>query len=254
MFDILFCMSGKSKIVVEDHLSMDEINKFIKDLKMELKLYKRLLFLKSVKQGNTISYSAKFVGISRGTGFRWLNDYNEHGLEGLIPKYAGGRPSFLNENQLNELKSILSDPTKNYSISDAHKIIKEKYNVDYSYKQVWEIVRKKLNLNYSKPFPIYENKPDNPKEALKKTYEIDLENEYLAFLDSVGFQNIPNSLRTIHPPLTKNKITKYPIKIKINGTGLQGVNCNSYLEFSKSTKAHEFSKILIKNENSEYGR
>lgn len=168
MFDILFCMSGKSKIVVEDHLSMDEINKFIKDLKMELKLYKRLLFLKSVKQGNTISYSAKFVGISRGTGFRWLNDYNEHGLEGLIPKYAGGRPSFLNEKQFNELKSILSDPTKNYSISDAHKIIKEKYNVDYSYKQVWEIVRKKLNLNYSKPFPIYENKPDNPKEALKK--------------------------------------------------------------------------------------
>jgi transposase len=47
-------------------------------------------------------------------------------------------------------------------------------------------------------------------------------------------------------PLTKNKIIKNPVKFKINGTGLQGVNCNSYLEFSPTTKAHEFAQILIK--------
>lgn len=35
------------------------------------------------------------------------------------------------------------------------------------------------------------------------------------------------------------------MKFKINGTGLQGVNCNSYLGFSSSTKAHEFAQILI---------
>lgn len=68
----------------------------------------------------------------------------------------------------------------------------------------------------------------------------------MGFLDSVGVQNIPNSRRTIHAPLTKNKIVKNPLKFKVNGTGLQGVNCNSYLEFSSTTKAHEFSKILIK--------
>lgn len=68
----------------------------------------------------------------------------------------------------------------------------------------------------------------------------------MAFLDSVGVQNLPNSRRTIHAPLTKNKIIKNPMKFKVNGTGLQGVNCNSYLEFSPSTKAHEFSQILIK--------
>lgn len=73
-----------------------------------------------------------------------------------------------------------------------------------------------------------------------------MKNEYLGFLDSVGVQNIPNSRRTIHAPLTKNKIAKNPLKFKANGTGLQGVNCNSYLEFSFTTKAHEFSKILIK--------
>jgi hypothetical protein len=41
--------------------------------------------------------------------------------------------------------------------------------VNYSYKQVWEISKKKLNLNYGKPFPIYDKKPDNAEEILKKT-------------------------------------------------------------------------------------
>jgi hypothetical protein len=49
----------------------------------------------------------------------------------------------------------------------------------------------------------------NPKDAeniLKKnTQEIDLKNEYLAFLDSIGVQNVHNSRKTIHAPLTKNK-------------------------------------------------
>jgi transposase len=162
-------MVGKSKIVIEDHLTIEEINKLLKDIKIEFKLYKRLLFIKLVKQGKPISHAANFIGVTRETGFRWINQYNEYGLNGLIPKYAGGRPSFLTTTQFNDLKNILSDPDKNYSISEVQKIIKDKYNVNYSYKQVWEIVRKKLNLNYSKPFPVYETKPKNADFNLKKT-------------------------------------------------------------------------------------
>lgn len=162
-------MAGKSKIKIENHLTMDEINKLISDLKIEVNLYKRLLFLKSVKKGIPIKHAAELVGVNRGSGFRWIKQYNEKGLEGLIPKFSGGRPSFLSDNQLKDLKKILSDPEKNYSITEVQKIIKDKYGVEYSYKQVWEIVRKKLNMNYSKPFPVYENKPIDAKNILKKT-------------------------------------------------------------------------------------
>jgi transposase len=162
-------MAGKSKIIIEDHLTMDEINKLISDLKIEVNLYKRLLLLKSVKQGTPINQASEFVGVNRGTGFRWIKQYNEYGLNGLIPKYAGGRPPFLSEDQFKELKNILSDPSENYSIHEVQTLIKDKYGVEYSYKQVWEIVRKKLGLNYSKPFPVYENKPINAENILKKT-------------------------------------------------------------------------------------
>jgi len=162
-------MVGKSKIEIKDHLTMEEINKLISDLKVDVNLYKRLIFLKSVKQGTPINHAAEFIGVNRGTGFRWIKQYNEGGLEGLIPKYAGGRPSFLSDEQLDELKMILSDSKENYSIHEVQTLIKEKYGIEYSYKQVWEIVRKKMGMNYSKPFPIYENKPENAEEILKKT-------------------------------------------------------------------------------------
>lgn len=141
-------MVGKSKIEIKDHLTMEEINKLISDLKIEVNLYKRLIFLKSIKQGTPINHAAEFVGVNRGTGFRWIKQYNEGGLKGLTPKYAGGRPSFLSDEQLNELKRILSNPEENYSIHEVQMLIKEKYDIEYSYKQVWEIVRKKLSMNY----------------------------------------------------------------------------------------------------------
>lgn len=46
-------------------------------------------------------------------------------------------------------------------------------------------------------------------------------------------------------PGTKNRIKKNPEQFKLNGTGLQGVNCKSYFEFSPTTKAHELSKTII---------
>ncbi|NYB51451.1 MAG: transposase [Methanobacteriaceae archaeon] len=61
----------------------------------------------------------------------------------------------------------------------------------------------------------------------------------------MGVQNTTNSRRTLYLPGTKNIIKKNPEQFKLNGTGLQGVNCKSYFEFSPTTKAHELSKTII---------
>jgi len=36
--------------------------------------------------------ASKSVGISASTGYIWLKRWNEEGLNGLIPKYDGGKP------------------------------------------------------------------------------------------------------------------------------------------------------------------
>lgn len=161
-------MAGKSKIKIENHLSIKELNEIISELKIDVKVYQRAIFLKLVMQKKPISHAADIVGVTRETGFNWLKRYNEKGFDGLIPNYGGGRPSLLSEKQFEELKEIVVNSEKNYSIREVQQLIKDKYGVNYSYKQAWEISKKKLKLNYGKPFPIYDKKPVNADELLKK--------------------------------------------------------------------------------------
>jgi len=97
-----------------------------------------------------------------------LRRFNEEGIDGLFPKYGGGRPSFLSDDELDRLKILLKAENENYSVKDAKKLIYDEFGVEYSYKQVWEIVTKKLSLSYWKPFPKYSNRPEDAEEQLLK--------------------------------------------------------------------------------------
>ena len=75
-------------------------------------------------------------------------------LSDILDYSKCGTKSKLTNEQLLELKILLSDPDKNYTIMDAKELIEERFGVKYSYKQVWEITCKKLGFNYCKPFII----------------------------------------------------------------------------------------------------
>ena len=74
---------------------------------------------------------------------------------------------------------------------------------------------------------------------------MNLDTDYIGFLDTTGVQNVPNTIRTLYEPGTKNSITKNTKKFKINATGFQGVNCESILQITSNTRAHEFGKIIV---------
>ena len=74
---------------------------------------------------------------------------------------------------------------------------------------------------------------------------MNLETDYIGFLDTTAVQNIPNTVRTLYEPGTKNIIVKNTEKFKINATGFQGVNCSSILQCTANTRAHEFGKIIV---------
>ena len=100
---------------------------------------------------------------------RWVKQYNENGIAGLFLNYSNcGRKSYLTDQQLNELKEIITGNEEKYNLKDVRNLIKEKYGITYSEKQIWVITRQKLNLNYGKPFIKYNTRPENPEEDLKK--------------------------------------------------------------------------------------
>jgi transposase len=142
-----------NEVYVEDYLSMNDIDELISDCNIYVRLYKRLLVIKMLKKGFNIDDAAEFINVTPRTVYNWLKNYNEKGLDGLIPNFGGGRPAYLTNEELSELNIILSDENANYTIEQVRKIIRDKFGVEYSYKQTWFITRKKLGLNYGKPSP-----------------------------------------------------------------------------------------------------
>ena len=161
-------MINECGVEIVNHLKINDIDELISECKTHVRFLKRLIFIKLLMQDSTILEAAEFVGYTERTGYNWLKSYNQGGLDGLIPNFGGGRPSFLTDEQLKELHEILKDKNSNYTIEDTRILIHEKFGVKYSYKQVWEITRKKLKLNYAKPAPQSPDRPINRKELLKK--------------------------------------------------------------------------------------
>ena len=148
---------------------IEELNKYLKEYRQSHNIYMRLLAVRMVKLGETRTMVGKFIHKDRKTIGNWVKAYDEYGIEGLIPDYSNcGTKSKLTNEQLIELKIILSNPDKHYTIIGAKELIEERFGVTYSYKQVWEITRKKLGLNYCKPFLIYNEAPADAEEILLK--------------------------------------------------------------------------------------
>ena len=161
-------VKGNKKIA--DHLEFYDIKSVMKEYKDSYDMYRKLLVISMVYQGETISKASDYVHTNRKTGELWVKNYNEKGLEGLYSNYQNcGRKAKLTNEQMAELKEIITSSEESYSIDDVQKIIKDTFGVNYDYKTVWRIVRKKLGLNYGKPFIKYSSRPEDAEKHLKKT-------------------------------------------------------------------------------------
>lgn len=126
-----------------------EIDKELNKYKPHYKMFIRLSVVKMVKEGYTRGEAAETFNVHRKSAEKWVKIYNEKGIEGLEPDYSKcGVDSKLSEEQLEELKKIVTDPENDYDVRSVKKLIEEKYGVKYSRKQIWVILRKKFGLNY----------------------------------------------------------------------------------------------------------
>ena len=133
------------------------------------KTYMRILAVKLVKLGHTRTEVGKLLNYNRMTVGRWVKNYDEKGFDGLIADYSNcGSECRLTDEQLAELREIITDPNEHYDIKRVQRLIEEKYEVKYSYKQVWVITRQKLKLNYREPNLRYLEAPEDAEEQFKK--------------------------------------------------------------------------------------
>ena len=88
---IIYIIERNKKIA--DHLELDEIKSVMKEYKDSHGMYRKLLVISMVYQGETISKASDYVHTNRKTGER------EKGLEGLYSNYrnCGRKSKLINE-------------------------------------------------------------------------------------------------------------------------------------------------------------
>lgn len=153
---------------IKNHLSKNELNNIIKDLKNNCKMYKKFVLISAVNDGKKVSEACDFLKISEPTGHRWVDLYNEKGPEGLYPNYQNcGRHSVMSDEQFEDFSKIIEN--EDYLTAQrAHEIIETRYGINYSISNVKKILDK-MEYNKGKPYQKYSKRPKNAEEMLKKT-------------------------------------------------------------------------------------
>ena len=66
---------------IKKHLELSEIAEMLKEYRKYYDVYRRLLVIHMVANGESIAKASKNINISRKTGERWVKQYNENGIE-----------------------------------------------------------------------------------------------------------------------------------------------------------------------------
>ncbi len=126
-----------------------------------------MYFINYLYSGLSVPEASKKIDISKVTGYNWLERWNEDGYDGIIPRFAGGRPSKLTDEEKSQLKEILA-MRDDWTTKEIRELICDKFGVKYSLKQV-RIILRNLGLKFARPYPKDYRRPVNAEEHLKKT-------------------------------------------------------------------------------------
>ena len=126
-----------------------------------------MIFINDLYDGQSVPSAAKHAGVVRTIAYQWLERWNESGINGPTPRFAGGKPSKLSAEQKKELMSVLETKDLWY-LGDVVRLIMSRFDVEYSERQVRRIL-KGFKMKHAKPYQIDYRKPQDVEEKLKKT-------------------------------------------------------------------------------------
>ena len=211
------------------------INEFYK-LEKDVRVLNKLYFIRACYHNDNIPEVAKEQDLPISTAYRWINEWNEGGYEGLKPKYCGGKKPGLNYDDKLKLFEILY--FKDVVTTEiVHQTIKEEFGIDYSKKQAREIA-KSIGFTFSSSYPVnVEVDPKKVKKFFDEVAELDYFNQIIGFLDQTACQDSSNVPKTLNLRGSKNRMKKHGVKIRQTAMGFQAINGNPALSFPKNSRS-----------------
>ena len=126
---------------VAKQINLSDLEKTIKGKEKELRVLKRLYFIRFLYQGCVIEEASEKLGITMPTAYEWLKRWNKSGYDGLVPNFNGGPKPKLSEEEIEILKNLLKHKD-DWKLKEVRKLIKEQFGVEHSEMHVWRIMVK----------------------------------------------------------------------------------------------------------------
>ena len=126
---------------VAKQISLNDLEKTIKAKEKDLRVLKRLYFIRLLYQGYALEEASEKIGITVPTAYEWLKRWNKSGYYGLVPQFSGGPKPKLSEDEIGILKTLLKNKN-NWKLNEVRKLIKEQFGVEHSEMHIWRIMVK----------------------------------------------------------------------------------------------------------------
>ena len=160
-------MARKYVTDVKGWITKKELVTKIKDKKVEVRILKRLLFIKYLYEGDSVPQAADKIEVTLPVAYDWRKRWNQQGYEGLIPGFAGGAPPKLSKQEKQELTQVLKQ-RDDWTTKEIRQLIIDRFNVTYTDRHVRRLL-KSFGMNHGKPYQLDYRRPDDAEEQLKKT-------------------------------------------------------------------------------------
>lgn len=121
-------------------MSEEELDDALKSLDYPTRYYQRLIAMKLIATGHSHKETSEILLVSYRSVNRWAKTCQDQGLEGLVPRFNGGKPSKLSEEDKLKLKHILTNE-EGLTLSDAQKILDDDFGIQFTLAHVSNIVR-----------------------------------------------------------------------------------------------------------------
>lgn len=165
-------MVAVEQIEISKQVSLDAIDRRLSEIdgriKKQQKVIQKLRFVRLRYLGYTVTEACRIENVSIQTGYNWQEQWNESGFDSLEPRYAGGRPASLTDDQKERFFNAVA--RDQMTTSQAGSYIEENYGIRYTPKHIREMLRKR-GFRHAKPYDVDYRRPADAEAVFKKDSE-----------------------------------------------------------------------------------
>ena len=165
-------MVAVEQIEISKQVSLDAIDRRLSEIdgriKKQQKVIQKLRFVRLRYLGYTVTEACRIENVSIQTGYNWQEQWNESGFDSLEPRYAGGRPASMTDDQKERFFNAVA--RDQMTTSQAGSYIEENYGIRYTPKHIREMLRKR-GFRHAKPYDVDYRRPADAEAAFKKDSE-----------------------------------------------------------------------------------